>query len=115
VRCLLEGELIHDFTLSGVPGVRATVGRDAKTGELILKFVNASSLDQPAQIIIKGAKAIAPTGIAWVIKGEYADENSFEAPLRVAPVKSVAEGLGNDFNWTFPARSITVLRVKEGG
>ncbi len=114
VRCLLEGELIHDFTLSGVPGVRATVGRDAETGELILKFVNASSLDQPAQISIEGAKAIAPTGTAWVIKGEYADENSFEAPLRVAPVKSTAEGLGNDFNWTFPARSITVLKVKEG-
>jgi alpha-L-arabinofuranosidase len=42
------------------------------------------------------------------------DENSLDEPRKVAPVKSELSRPGSDFAHTFPALSLTVLRLKTG-
>ena len=64
-------------------------------------------------IVLDGAKTIAPTGKAIVLKGESGDDtNSLANPRKIAPVEEVATGLSADFTRSFPAFSVTVLEVK---
>jgi alpha-L-arabinofuranosidase len=39
------------------------------------------------------------------------DENTFDAPAKVAPRQESVGGVAPDFHYTFPASSITVLRI----
>jgi alpha-L-arabinofuranosidase len=88
----------------------ASATRDRKTGETILKVVNAGEEPAPVAISLAGgaasqARALTLTG------GNLQDENSFEKPLNVAPKESTFQIAGASFTHEFPARSLTVLRI----
>ena len=115
IRCSLDGKLITETT-DTPPGVLeplyAAASRDLKTGDVILKVVNMGSEPQPLQIDLSGANGIAKTAIATVLAGEPGDVNSMSSPLKIAPRSMVFSNIGKSFSPTFPAHSVTVLRVK---
>jgi alpha-N-arabinofuranosidase len=90
----------------------ASATLDNAAGEIILKVVNATTSPNETEIKLDTASTMAATGHAIVLTGANADVNSFENPAKVAPVESTIQGVSKSFTHTFPANSMTVLRLK---
>jgi alpha-L-arabinofuranosidase len=87
--------------------------RASASGEVILKVVNVSGQAHEVQVELAGATKAASSGTAIVLtSASPADENSLAEPKKVAPAARPVDGLGPRFNCTFPAYSLTILRVK---
>ncbi|MBC2866749.1 carbohydrate binding domain-containing protein [Streptomyces mexicanus] len=88
---------------------RQVVTRDAATGELILKVVNAQATAARTAVDLGGAR-VAGTAKATVLAAAPDAENT-ETATPVAPVTSTVTGIADRFTHTFPAHSITFLRI----
>jgi alpha-L-arabinofuranosidase len=91
---------------------RQVVTKDKKTGDLIVKVVNAQSSAARTAIDLGGAK-VASKARVTTLTGDPNAVNT-ETETKVAPVKSTFEGVADQFTYTFPANSITFLRIKQG-
>lgn len=115
IRCYLDGKLIHDVSREMVPSLYACAGLKQESNELILKVVNMLGRAQETAINLQGAGSLSSTAQAIVLASASADdENTFDAPTKVAPRKEPVGGIGAAFRHTFPANSITVLRIPRG-
>ncbi|QEV21217.1 alpha-L-arabinofuranosidase C-terminal domain-containing protein [Streptomyces alboniger] len=89
---------------------RQVVTRDKASGDLIVKVVNAQAA--PARTLVdlgRGAK-VAPKARVTTLTADPAAENTKDnAPVK--PVDSVFTGVGDSFSYTFPAHSVTFLRI----
>ncbi|KUL26809.1 alpha-L-arabinofuranosidase C-terminal domain-containing protein [Actinoplanes awajinensis] len=86
------------------------VTSDAKTGELIVKVVNAQ--DKPAVTKIDlGGRKVAPTAKATVLAGDPGEQNTRTAEP-ILPVTSTIHGVASTFTRKFPANSVTFLRIR---
>lgn len=91
---------------------RHVVARDHGTGELVIKVANVQDEDAVAEIDLGEGVAGGGTGTATTLQGDPEDVNTRdEQPI--APVESEFEGLDDTFEYTFPAHSVTFLRVPE--
>ncbi|MFE1883180.1 alpha-L-arabinofuranosidase C-terminal domain-containing protein [Streptomyces diastatochromogenes] len=90
---------------------RQVVTRDAKTGELIVKVVNAQASAARTAIDLGGAK-VARTAKVTTLAAAPDAVNS-ETSTAVAPETSTFTGAAAKFTYTFPANSITFLRIKQ--
>ena len=94
----------------------AVAGLKKDKGEIIVKVVNMAHQPQPAAFTITGAGKLLPEARVIVMASEDPlAGNSFEQPQNVAPKESVVSGFAPAFHHTFPANSITVLRLKKAG
>lgn len=85
-RCLLDGQLIHEFSLPERQSLYANATLDEKSGEMIVKLVNPTRERQITKINLKGAQATQ--GRAIVLASESgSDENTMRAQLNVSPVE----------------------------
>jgi alpha-N-arabinofuranosidase len=88
-------------------------GIDAKTREIIVKVVNPTGSPRVTSIALEGSGPLSSVGRTITMSGPGPDaENSFEQPEAVAPIAGTIEGVGPKFEHTFPAWSVTVLRLK---
>ncbi|MFE9645828.1 alpha-L-arabinofuranosidase C-terminal domain-containing protein [Streptomyces sp. NPDC006365] len=90
---------------------RQVVTRDAKTGDVIVKVVNAQSADARTAIDLGGLKTSKKAAVTTLKAAPDAVNSETETP--VAPVRSTFEGVSSKFTYTFPANSVTFLRIKE--
>lgn len=90
---------------------RQVVTRDAKTGDLIVKVVNAQAADARTAIDLGGAKVGRKAAVTTLQAAPEAVNS--ETAAAVAPVKSTFEGVADKFTYTFPANSVTFLRIKK--
>ncbi|MFF3331988.1 alpha-L-arabinofuranosidase C-terminal domain-containing protein [Streptomyces sp. NPDC002888] len=90
---------------------RQVVTRDAKTGELIVKVVNAQDSAARTAIDLGGAKVSSKARVTTLAAAPGAVNSETETP--VAPVSSTLTGVADKFTYTFPANSITFLRIKQ--
>jgi alpha-L-arabinofuranosidase len=112
VRCFLDGKLIHDVKWQATKPLYAAASQAKRAHEVILKVVNVSSSDQETDLQLEGAK-VSPTASAIVLASDTPeDENTLDQPLRVRSVTLTLEHAGAAFRHTFPANSVTVLRLK---
>lgn len=91
--------------------VFAVAGRDERSGELVVKVVNAAAQELPVQLAGLGAiQAIA----AAVLAGAPGDENELGQAPRIAPRPfAVAVPAGTDpVLMTLPAQAVAVLRIR---
>ncbi len=107
----LGGALPND---QNQPRFYATAARDDKSGEVILKVVNASAMPIEASVNLSGATKLGRKATATLLTGALADENSFEAPQKVAPVTTPLNITAPQFDYAFKPYSMTVLRVPVG-
>lgn len=84
---------------------------DERTGEVILKVVNAAPSSREVRINLAGAKNVAKTGRAYVLTGDLKAENSLDEPLKVAPVERQFALSSGEFEFKLAPNSLTVLRV----
>jgi alpha-L-arabinofuranosidase len=115
VKCYLDGQLVHDVTYEQTPlkSLHAVASRVERSGEIILKVVNVSKRAIATRVDLQGVTGIAPKAEAYVLtSADPKDENSIAEPTKVVPKQKIAEGVGKDFTYEFPANSVTVLRLQ---
>ena len=87
---------------------------DTESGkkDILLKVVNNTGTSETANIILNGAQNVDPQGRFTVLTAALDAENTLTGPDKVVPSSGTFPA-GASFQYTFPARSITVLRVTQ--
>ena len=107
VRGYLDGRLVQTLHETGAPDLAAVAGVDERTRELVIKVVNGSDEPRTMTLDPSGGR-VADSGTMTILTGpSLLAENSFAAPTAVAPVETRVSGRA----FTFPPRSVTVLRL----
>jgi alpha-L-arabinofuranosidase len=79
---------------------------------VVIKALNTGPDPANVTFALAGAGAVSNTGQLTVLRSASPlDENSFEAPTKIAPVKTQVSGLGRTFTRTLPQYSLSILRV----
>ncbi|MEV3855720.1 alpha-L-arabinofuranosidase C-terminal domain-containing protein [Streptomyces sp. NPDC050095] len=112
VTLLLDGQEWGSFT-DDKPAepFRQVVTRDKKTGDTILKVVNAQDAQARTTVNLGGAK-VAKTAAVTTLTAAPGAENTADA-TPVKPVTSTFTGVADTFTYTFPPNSVTFLRIKK--
>ncbi len=114
VDCYLDGELLMTYTPP--PKIFALAGKEERTGEIILKLVNAGPDAVKTKINIAGLEGIPSRAMLSSLSapGDQV-ENSFAQPGQYTPVSRqiVIDPENPEVEW--PAFSINVLRIKPIG
>ena len=112
IRCYLDGRLVHDLDYRPLKSLFASATHDSKTGDIILKVVNGANSPMSTDIHLRGAKNFYGLAKAIVLTSKSPlDENSLEEPAKVSPKTDTFSFQGDDLHRTFPANSVTVLRL----
>jgi alpha-L-arabinofuranosidase len=88
----------------------ASCVQESKSGDVILKMVNAGKSSAVMNVNLNGFKKI---GLAQkeVLTGEAEAENTLENPMNVFPVPSPFK-VSKTFEYAVPAMSLIVIRIK---
>ncbi|MFB9325634.1 LamG-like jellyroll fold domain-containing protein [Paenibacillus aurantiacus] len=111
IRCYLDGKLVNEVQPAQGPLYNVTT-KDAATGDLIVKTVNASGNAQSANVTVDADYIHSKATVIELKADALTAENSFSQPDAVHPQSRVADGFGKSFTYEFPAYSVTVLRLK---
>ncbi len=104
-----------ETTAAGTQNLYASAVRDDQAGEIILKVVNPGAEPVTAQINLTGVTEVAASAKLTVLAGAKAgDVNSMTQPKKVHPATTQIDGIAPHFSHEFPARSVSVLRIKGG-
>jgi alpha-L-arabinofuranosidase len=111
VSLYLNGELWDSFTDDKVTQPFAqVVTRDERTGDLIVKVVNAQDTQAVTRIDL-GRRPAGSTARATVITGDPGEQNTRSAePIK--PETRTVGGIGRSFTHSFPPNSVTFLRIR---
>jgi len=115
VKCFLDGKLVNETTDRGdavADPVYAEASRDLSSGDVILKLVNTSNTAQPFDITLNGAGSVGQRAAVTQLSGGPDDINTISAPEKIKPVTVQIGNAGRDFSYTFPAFSISIIRLK---
>ena len=116
VKCWLDGEVIHDLDYDQggqINSLYATAATDAKSGDLIVKVVNANDAPIETTVDLTGGNNLSGKGTATVLtSASPADENSLAEPLKVSPKTEPVGFSGTSLTRAFPGNSFTVLRLQ---
>jgi alpha-L-arabinofuranosidase len=88
----------------------ASVDTEGGKRDILLKVVNDKNASETVNIILRGAGNVKSVGHSFTLTGAPEDENSIAGPARVVPVAGTFNA-GKSFSYTFPAYSVTALRV----
>lgn len=110
IKCYLDGKLIHDVSSPGVKAIYASASRVNASGEVLLKVVNASAGTLETDVVLNGLQVKSPAQATVLTSEKPEDENTLDAPTKVAPKTMTLEITGPNFRHTFPGNSLTILR-----
>ena len=88
----------------------ASIDTESGKKDVLLKVANKNATSETVQITLKGVEKIHPKGYSATLTAPLDAENSIANPNNVVPVSGSFTASGN-FSYTFPAHSITVLRI----
>jgi alpha-N-arabinofuranosidase len=92
--------------------IQASVTRDSKAREIIVKLINPDAAVQSVKIDLKDVHSVAPTATAITLAAETEATNSLENPRKVVPSTSQLRGVKPSFDYAVPAHGIVVLKLK---
>ena len=88
-------------------------GYDENTGELIVKFVNATKEPFSTSVNLQNVTSVKRKGkVVTLTSADPKDENTLADPKRVFPRESTFNKFSGQFDYTFEPWSFTVLRIK---
>ena len=89
-------------------------GYDENTGELIVKFVNATKEPFSTSVNLQNVTSVKRKGkVVTLTSADPKDENTLDDPKRVFPRESTFNKFSGQFDYTFEPWSFTVLRIKD--
>jgi alpha-L-arabinofuranosidase len=118
VKGYLDGKLLQEVgdARTSVKSLCASAARDEKSGDIILKVVNASSEPLATHINLNGAGTLTGSGKAIVLSSANPeDENTLEDPIKVSPKTETVKFSGNMLQRSFPGNSLTIIRLSTIG
>ncbi len=113
IKCYIDDQLYVDYTPEPTSKADAyqVVSTD-ETGDIILKLVNVTEGDRTFAVDLKNAEIAGGTAKVEVVAGEnLKDENKLDETEKVTLRSSELSGIKNQFNYTVPKYSVTVLRI----
>ncbi|MFI9814225.1 alpha-L-arabinofuranosidase C-terminal domain-containing protein [Saccharothrix variisporea] len=113
VELFLDGQKWGEFTDDKVSEpFRQVVTRDTATGELVVKVVNAQASPARVKLDLGNRVSVANTAKVTTIQGGPDDMNTeFFQPVRAR--ETTLRGVKTSFTTTFPAHSVTFIRIKD--
>jgi alpha-L-arabinofuranosidase len=116
VKCYLDGQMIHDLNYDAggkVTSLYAAAATEEKTGDIIVKVVNANPKELETEIHFSGTSNLTGKGTAIVLTSESpTDENTLQEPTKVSPKMDAVNFTGTTLKRVFPGNSFTVLRLQ---
>lgn len=110
IRCFVDGALVNATSYKPLQSLYASAGKD-DSGAIVLKVVNPTPEARKTRLRLTGAD-IAPRGEATVLtSSDPLAKNSRENPENVVPRTQPLAGISDDFEYSFPAYSATVLKI----
>ncbi len=86
---------------------------DPDKGVLYLKLVNASSIPQPIEIQLGGAKSVGATArVISLTSKTTQDTNTLTDPKHIVPEEKTVSGVKGSFKYAVPKYAIQVLEIK---
>lgn len=92
--------------------VQVCATRDHKTGTIFLKAVNPGESPETVKVAIQGVDSLAGKASVTTLSGNLDDLNSIGQPRKIVPATATLQGLKPAFNYTLPARSVVVFRLR---
>jgi alpha-N-arabinofuranosidase len=103
---------INGSAKNGQQNLFVSASIDDRTGEAVLKIVNAEASSRELRINLAGAAKVGPSGKAFVLAGsDLKAENSLDEPTKVAPVERQVAVSSSEFTFTLAPNSLSVLRI----
>jgi alpha-L-arabinofuranosidase len=118
VKGYLDGKLLQEVgdIRTAVKSLCASAARDEKSGDIIIKVVNASSESHQSLLDLRGAGKLSGNGTAIVLSSASpGDENTLEEPTKVSPKTESLIISGNTITQSFPGNSLTIIRIPTVG
>jgi alpha-N-arabinofuranosidase len=115
IKCFVDDKPIIQATdTPPVPPapVYAAASRDKSTGDVILKVVNVIDTPQQIEINLSGIGSVAKEAVVEVLAGQPRDQNTVDAPEKIAPEKGTIANAAAKFTHEFPPYSVSVMRLK---
>jgi alpha-N-arabinofuranosidase len=109
-----QGDIYFDKVISleaKDTALAASCVQDSKTGDMILKLVNAGREAKTMNIDLSGFTKIIPVAEKTMLAGDAEAENTFENPSNIVPVVTTLR-VSKTFDYAAPAVSLTVIRIK---
>lgn len=104
--------LSNGATVAGKDSLYASAALDKTTGELILKFVNASATAITKTVAVEGVKKTQALAKQIVLSNQLNKVNSFDKPFEVAPVETDIAVKNKKLNLQLQPYSFTVIKIK---
>jgi len=92
----------------------ASCVKDSKTGDVIIKIVNAGNTASSTKINLAAIGKISPKATLAVLTGKPGDKNTAQRAQQVLPANSEL-AVTKSFNYNAPAYSLSVIRIPSGG
>lgn len=89
----------------------ASCVQDSKTGDIILKLVNASAVSSVVNVNLKSIKRIKSKAALTVLQGSKNAKNTREQPSTVLPEETELK-VNKLFDYKLPPYSLSVIRIK---
>lgn len=110
----LDGQKVSEFIDHAVvEPLYQVVSKDKKSGDLVIKAVNAQDTAVRGTVDL-GRARVGRTATVTSLTGEPADVNSIADPDRISPVEDRVTGFSRSFTYDFPAHSVTFIRLSGG-
>ena len=114
VKCYIDGELYVDYDLGESAKAEAyqVVSTD-DTGDIIIKLVNVTGNDKTFAIDLQNTDIASGTAAVDTVAGTSpADDNILGETPAVTLQSAEVSGITEQFNYTVPKYSVTVLRIR---
>lgn len=114
VKCYVDDELYVDYITGSDSEAEAhqVVSTD-ETGDIIIKLVNVTDTDKTFACNISGAENIKSTAKIYQVKGDsLGNDNILGAQEDCIMEEFSSDGFSDNFNFTAPQYSVTVIRLQ---
>ena len=112
IRCHIDGKLVQTAKRPSLNLIHASVGFDDKSHEYVVKLVNGSNRAQTTDVDLQGVAGSLGGTVTTITSTAPTDENSLDAPTKVAPKTAPFSAKGSKFSVDLPACSVSVFRLK---
>ena len=89
----------------------ASIDTESGKNDILLKVANNKGTSETVNITLKGANKVNSVGSSTVLTGALDAENSIANPTKIVPSTSTFAA-GSNFKYSFPANSVSVLRIE---
>jgi alpha-L-arabinofuranosidase len=93
----------------------ASCVQDSKTGDIIIKLVNAGNESKSMNIDLSSFPNIGAETERTIFTGDADDENTLEEPTKVSPKTESLNISGNTIKRSFPGNLLTIIRIPSVG